>query len=337
MLLIFLSIISGGLSEKLSTYFLNSEDKFRNPFPDDSPDIECLQTEVTNTIPLSSKMTICYRMQPMRYTVTKKFPLEPWSTIVSFGTIRNDFKGLVEGIAIGAWEDEIWFGTKNRTNKSYKWLSLGKNFMRDVQIWRHTCISIDFETQDIKLFENGEKRHEKRSDVIQIIGLTMNHVAAGCFYRFYSYLSMYGRVTDLQIFSKVLSDKMMEENTGCEKRIKGDLLSWDDTKWIIRGPKQDIRQETLDWKTNICKKVTKSYHLIPIRLDSIPNSIKSCKKYSSELAMWQNKEELHDITKHLASYNNMAARSCQQRNNEVKNVFTISVWVAGDDNEEEGI
>ena len=112
MLLILLSIISGGLSEKLSTYFLNSEDKFRNPFPDDSPDIECLQTEVTNTIPLSSKMTICYRMQPMRYTVTKKFPLEPWSTIVSFGTIRNDFKGLVEGIAIGAWEDDICFGLK---------------------------------------------------------------------------------------------------------------------------------------------------------------------------------------------------------------------------------
>ena len=336
-LLLWLVMIPGGLSEKLTTYFLNSEETFRNPLPDDSADIECVHTDVTNTIPLSSKITICYRMQPMRYILTMNELNEPWATIMSFGTIRDDFKALDEGIVIGAWEDEIWFGLKNKTQKSYLWQSLGKNFMHDVQIWRHTCVSIDFETKTIKLFENGEKRHEKVSQVLQTIGLTMNHVTPGCSYKFSRYQSMYGRVTDVQIFRKVLTDKMMEVITGCEERMKGDLLSWDDTKWIRSGTKQDIRQETLDWKTDICKTITKSYHLIPIRLDNIPNSIKSCKKYSTELAMWENKDEMNDITKHLSSYNMMAAKSCQQRNNKIKNIFTMRVWLAGTDNEEEGV
>ena len=48
----------------------------------------------------------------MRYTIAVNYPVEPWSTIVSFGTIGNDSKGLEKGIAIGAWEDDIWFGLK---------------------------------------------------------------------------------------------------------------------------------------------------------------------------------------------------------------------------------
>ena len=336
MWIVLVSLIPGGITEKLTTYFLNSGHTFRIPLQDTLPDIDCVHTNITNIIPMPSKVSLCYRMQPMRYTITKRYPREPWSTMMSFGTIRPDFKGLEEGILIGAWEDEYWFAIKNRTNKNYVWQSLGDNFMRDVQIWRHSCVSFDFDTKQVQLFENGEKRYEKISEVVQKIGETLNHVAAGCLYRSFRYLSMYGRVTDLQIFGRVLPDGVMKAITGCEKRMKGDLLSWDDTAWIRSG-RQDIIKEGFDWKTIICKKVTNSYHLIPLKLSNIPNSVKSCKKYSTELAIWQNKDELSDLTKYLSSKNSMAATECQHRINELEKSVTLRVWLAAHDNEEETI
>ena len=190
MWIILLSLFQDGIAVKLNTFFLNSGHSFLNPIPEDLPDIECLHTDMSNIIPMKNNITVCYRMQPMKYTGEK----ESWSTIVSFGTIQPDFQDLEEGMLIGTWEHETWFAIKNRTNKSFAWKSLGKNFMHDVQIWRHTCVSINIESRYVQLFENGKKRLEARVESIQRIGDTLNHVAAGCLYRSSKYLSMYGRV-----------------------------------------------------------------------------------------------------------------------------------------------
>ena len=331
MWIILLSLIQGGISEKLETYFLNSGHSFVNPIAEDLPSMECLHTDVNNIIPMKSNITLCYRMQPMKYTGEK----EAWSTVVSFGTIQPDFQGLEEGMLIGTWEHETWFAIKNRTNQNFVWKSLGKNVMHDVQIWRHTCVSIDIDSKHVQLFENGKKQLEARVQSIQRIGDTLNHVAAGCLYRSSRYLSMYGRVTDLQIFGRTLSAGIMEVITGCEERVKGDLLSWDDTTWIRGGTKQDIKKENLDWKRTVCNKLTKSYHLIPHKINNIPNSIKFCKKYSSQLAIWNNKKEFADLISYLSGKNIMAAKECQGK--VTKNSVTLQIWLGGQDNEEEGI
>ena len=234
------------MSESIQTYFLNSDHTFRNPLPN-----ACLHTDPANIIPLPSQLTFCLRMQPMVHAGQE----DPWSTIVGFGTINTDFTGLEEGIAFGTWETGPWIGVKNKTNTDYVWIGLGKNFMRDVQIWRHTCFSINFDTGHMQLFENGEEQYKTQSDLIQRTGLTMNHVSAGCLYDSTSAtlgaMSMYGRVTDIQIFGTILSDLMMEEITGCKLRYNGDLLSWDSTEWVMSGPKQSIRKENLNFKVNI--------------------------------------------------------------------------------------
>ena len=74
------------------------------------------------------------------------------------------------------------------------------------------------------MFGNGEKRYEKDSEALQPIGETLNHVAVGLLYWPFWYLSMYGRVTDLQVFGKILSKKMMEKVRGCQERIGGYLI-----------------------------------------------------------------------------------------------------------------
>ena len=107
-------------------------------------------------------------------------------------------------------------------------------------------------------------RFRTQSDQIQRIGITMNHIAAGCFYKSSgtsAYQSMYGRVTDVQMFGRILSDGDMKALTGCQLRKQGDLLSWDDVEWILSGGKKNIKRENLEWETIICKRSNKSYHI----------------------------------------------------------------------------
>ena len=146
--------------------------------------------------------------------------LSSWSTVVGFGTLRSDFLEMEEGVIFAVWETGPWLGVKYQAGPSYHWVALGENFMHDLQIWRHTCFTVDFDTGETKLVENGKVRFKSQSDDIQKLGSTMNHVAAGCFYRTSGtgYQSMYGRVTDVQIFGNDLSDTELEEITGCQAR-----------------------------------------------------------------------------------------------------------------------
>ena len=130
-----LYLVSLGTSERITTYFLNSDYSLYNPLPSD--------------------ITLCYRLQPMMYNGIDYY----WPTIIGFGNIRSDFSDMDEAFAFGNFESGPWIGVKNRTNTNYAWVSLGPNFMHDVQICRHTCLSMNFYTGHITLFENGKERY----------------------------------------------------------------------------------------------------------------------------------------------------------------------------------
>ena len=208
---------------------------------------------------------MCYRSYPMRY----QNHLSLWSSVIGFGTIRSDFVGMEEGVIFGIWETGPWLGIKYRTSQSYPWVALGDNFLLDLQLWRHTCFMIDFDQDLIQLVENGKVSFKTQLDQVDNLGRTMNHVAAGCFYRqsgSSGYQSMYERVTDVQIFGTILSDHQMEDITGCKSRGRGDILSWDSARWVMGGTLQNIKNESLDWGTSICKSLNISFHIIPQKL-----------------------------------------------------------------------
>ena len=236
-----LYLVSLGTSERITTYFLNSDYSLYNPLPSD--------------------ITLCYRLQPMMYNGIDYY----WPTIIGFGNIRSDFTDMDEGFAFGTWESGPWMGVKNRTNTNYAWVSLGPKFMHDVQIWRHTCLSMNFYTGHVKLFENGKERYRTQSDLIQKQEQWMNHVSVGCMYKSTGeteYMSMYGRVTYVQVFGNILIDTKMEEITECGSRHEGDLLCWNFTKWVRSGVKKNIRKESLDWDSVIRRSVNESYHVM---------------------------------------------------------------------------
>ena len=111
----------------------------------------------------------------------------------------------------------------------------------------------------VKLFENGKKSFEITSEGLakfaKNIKQTMNHVSAGCLYRRggLGYMSMYGIVTDLQIFSRVLSESEMEQITGCDQYMKGDIVNMEETEWILMNVHNSSEKEMIDIKTRLFK------------------------------------------------------------------------------------
>ena len=233
----------------------------------------------------------------------------------------------------GVWETGPWLGYKTMGDSVFEWLALGENFLHDLQIWRHSCFSIDFETGDIKLVENGETRFRINSEDLHQL-TTINHVSVGCLYNgagsaMETYMSMYGRVTDMQIFGRILSEEDLKKFTNCEERKEGDVLSWDKTNWILNGGDDNIDEEMLDLQNDICKSSKTSFHLIPLTRNFQHESEKSCQKLSGAVAEYTTKGQLDEIIKFLSQRNIMNSTRCKDEKG-------FSTWVGNDDEDTEG-
>ena len=126
--------------------------------------------------------------------------------------------------------------------------------MFDFMVWRHSCLSLSRTTGKFKLVENGKvAADEYSSDIInfmkkipvevyncassfiayQLLSSFLQYLAVynfqasimtlGCYYRDVGvkFMSMYGSVTDAQVFSRELSNQDMVDITSCrsEKRL----------------------------------------------------------------------------------------------------------------------
>ena len=85
------------VSEKVATYFLNSNYTFRDHFPN-NPNIDCVHTDDQNVILLTQSITVCYRSLPFLYTGNNGFYL---ATSISFD---NQFKQFENGFVLGVWD-----------------------------------------------------------------------------------------------------------------------------------------------------------------------------------------------------------------------------------------
>ena len=68
-------------------------------------------------------------------------------------------------------------------------------------------------------------------------------------------MSMYGWVTDAQVFSRELSSQEMVEVTSCRQFPQGDILSWDREPWVLRSPWNRSEAELLDLERDVCRLV----------------------------------------------------------------------------------
>ena len=162
--IITLTVFRFSYSEEITAVTLNNGYLTSNQLWDTSADIDCLHTNLTIVRSFPAEVSICYRSFPMNYVGDTAF-----TTVIGFGTMRSDFPAMGEGFLFGIWKNGAWLGVMNETETSYRWVSLGDNFLLDTQIWRHTCFSLNFTNGQCnvsrewcnKVFSNFQDNQEK--------------------------------------------------------------------------------------------------------------------------------------------------------------------------------
>ena len=98
-------------------------------------------------------------------------------------------------------------------------------------------------------------------------------------------MSMLGRFTDFQMFSRVLSNEEMEDITGCKRIVQGDLLSWEQDEWYLNGTDKNSEVEYLRFQGDVCKDLSSSLHLVPFTVKGLQHGAsRVCSKLSGHVA-----------------------------------------------------
>ena len=83
-------------------------------------------------------------------------------------------------------------------------------------------------------------------------------------------MSMFGSVTDAQVFSRELSDQEMMDMTGCRNFLTGDILSWESETWNLTTPWNSSEMEILDFEKDVCSNPEVKYTSLFILHSLVP-------------------------------------------------------------------
>ena len=193
------------------------------------------------------------------------------------------------GFGFGYYSDMSWmalYGAEEHT----LWFGMGKKFEYNLNIWLHTCVTIDLENGSTQMFENGRKRLEdKKEQLTTIKNLVSDQgfksLYVGCHVGTDRGDTHAGMVTDFQLFGRVLSEKELESWTSCEERLEGDVVNWETENWILSKNGDGSEIEYLDFERNICDMKERSYHFIPFPILAFEEALDMCERVSGKLNM----------------------------------------------------
>ena len=170
----------------------------------------------------------------------------------------------------------------------------------------------------------------------------------GCFYRDQGpkFMSMYGSVTDAQVFSRELSDEEMIEITSCKyvfinehqsilyfrKFPKGDIISWEREAWNLTTPWNSSEMEILDFEKDVCNMKEKALFMVPHRFNH-DESHHICKKLSGRMVDYVDQNQFDDILHYLSLSTNMKSEACTTPTEDGRQILA---WTGGNDLLNEG-
>ena len=149
-------------------------------------------------------------------------------------------------------------------------------------------------------------------------------------------MSMYGRITDLQLWDRILEEKEMESITGCEDIKEGNLLNMATSNWILNNMFNSSEKEMVDLESEVCSKSQKSIHLVPYKLSLKPHGMDMCNKLSGRMAGYSTKEEYENIVQFMSKANHQKTKHCVVKGKNTFESFIMSAWLANDDDDVEG-
>ena len=150
------------------------------------------------------------------------------------------------------------------------WIVPGEKNDFPLLVWQHTCLTINYVDGSSTMYRNGQLVGDKKIE--EFIKLGENNTGTivtdmtwgswGC----KGAVSTSGMFTDLQIFGRILSKQELEDWTGCQERLTGDLVSWDTEIWSLNTTRNNSEVENLNFETNICDMRNISHHFFPTKL-----------------------------------------------------------------------
>ena len=172
-------------------------------------------------------------------------------------------------------------------------------------VWRHICLSLDFEEGLIILVENAETRidlrdQEKVVKMFKDFSPTFGSVSVGCgSVDDFSIKSTIGSISDFQIWDSVLPLDKMLSITGCQESSVGNLLSWEGTNWHVNSS-SNVSKSELPFN-DICGSEDSSLALIPYTMSMVPRALHQCSRLGGQVVGYSNQTELQDIARFLVS------------------------------------
>ena len=263
------------------------------------PQPECLYTN--KTFDISSQMTICFRYRP----VSILFGQGSYG-MVGLSMMDANMTDVSGGMVWARWRASTWLGIM--VNKQLQWSRLGDGAGQGILGWKHACLSIDWETGDVFMVENGLVMFNERvrgvAQAFQAMERQVNRITVGC-YHGYDFLSTRGPVTDFHLYDRNLYNEEMMSFTTCGKAYpEGNIVNWNNTEWTLQT-KNDLSEAILTYfEEDVCAMSNTSTILIPISSSS-PDP---CEKLSGNIIGYHSEEELYTVATQIARNTNLADR-----------------------------
>ena len=147
---------------------------------------------------------------------------------------------------------------------------------------------------------------------------------------------MHGKITDFQMWDKILPDDEMIQITGCKLFKEGNFQSWTGNNWFLNSSRGTARTEMLDLEQDVCQSTEQSFHLIPYKKYFDPESFRMCNRFSGEIVQYSKKDKFEKIVRFLSARQHIEANNCVSKVKD-KDAWALRVWIANDDYEEEGV
>ena len=258
---------------KLKSYNLNKFTPYDSNF-------DCLHSTRKN-ISIPPEFSLCFRHKKIQDGIF-------WGSIF-VGNVGANWRSQEMGFEYLNWNYSPWLAITRPGVDKRSWVPMGESFDFNMLTWRHTCITLDIVSGASIVFENGKLLSENVFDPLKKFGslvpdFVANMITVGCL--FSSDLeethSDPGSVTDFHIFGRILSQQELQQWTGCEKRLLGDIVNWETENWFFNKTGNGSEVEYLEFEKEVCDMQEKSFHLFPVKT-TFRNALDVCDKVSGQL------------------------------------------------------
>ena len=266
-----------------------------------SPDLECLSSKTSVSLP--SQISICFRYRPV--SILYGQGAYGMVSLSKMGVGKNKTK-VVGGFVWARYRRGVWLGVM--LSSGLQWSRLGDGAGQNVLGWKHACLSIDWDTGEVFMIENGKVKFNQRlaevARAYQAMNRNLTTVTVGC-YHGYGKLSTRGPVTDFHMYGRNLYQEEMTSFTTCGSSYpEGDIVRWNKTSWVLNTKDKLSEAIVTSFEEDVCSLSNRSTVLIP-RSRSFPDP---CEALSGYTIGYHTKFELYSLARQIARSSNMVDR-----------------------------